>query len=405
MRNVDIPDVTPRHAVSTQLIIAVHNRQRPLLRALDSVVPQFEQLGQGHSVIVVCHGLGGAELGEAFARYGSHPQVHWVEHHDGIRSPAGPFNTGFASATADYVMVMGSDDVLAPGTWQSAVEYLGAASPDVLVVPLRHCGQGPLPNPLSRWGRTRSLEVVKDRLFYRTSPLALMSRQRLEQLSLRFTEGLPAGVDLEFSTRLWTSGLEVEFHPQDPGYVIMADATDRVTLSAPSLNARLAPVQRLLDLDWVGELPAVQRRALVIKLLRIHLLGALRDQDSAAISESDGAAVAELLRSADRLSPLTGRRGVLNPFRKTDARMLLDLANTVAEKEPAPVSTGDVVRQALLRWERARQRGNRWDVLFTQIPCGWALRESDLRRLLRYRFWPRRSMPIPEESRQGGLDG
>ena len=106
-----------------------------------------------------------------------------------MRSPAGPFNHGLALAEAPWVGVMGSDDSFDPGAIDAMLRHLRADSPQVLLYPLRHQGGRPMANPLSRRWHHRGLDPVKDRLAYRTAPLALIRRELIADLGLLFTPG------------------------------------------------------------------------------------------------------------------------------------------------------------------------------------------------------------------------
>ena len=57
------------------------------------------------------------------------------------------------------------------------------------------------------------LDPVRDRLAYRTAPLAFFRRRLIDDLGLALTPGLPTGEDVQFSTRLWFSGARIDFHP------------------------------------------------------------------------------------------------------------------------------------------------------------------------------------------------
>ena len=77
---------------------------------------------------------------------------------------------------------------------------------DAALARLRHQDGEVLHNPLVRWRRSKRLDPVKDRLFYRTSPLGLLKRSTLEFLGLKFQEGVRSGMDMSYGARLWTSG-------------------------------------------------------------------------------------------------------------------------------------------------------------------------------------------------------
>lgn len=353
-----------------EVVIAVHDPTRPIARAIGSIVDA--SVGEQVRVTVVCHGVPAAAFAEAAERFRS-ADVRWVEFDDGIRSPAGPYNHGLRVAEAEYVGVMGSDDFFDPGALEAMVEHLRRDRPDVLVYPLRHQAGTSMPNPLSRRGRTERLDAVKDRLAYRTAPLAFMRRTLIAELGLGFTPGMRTGDDVAFSAQLWNSGARVDFHPADPCYVIGADAQTRVTTSPMPIEEELAAFFDLFQRDRIVALPARRRAALVTKTLRIHLLGSLvRRIADGTCGERELETYASLARAGIRLAP-----SALRPFSRRD-RAILD---------PLMVGTGPDAA-AVRRAVEARPRAGRIRRLTTKNPIWTAAREGELRRVLRYRGWP-----------------
>jgi len=354
---------------TVDFVIAVHDVRRPLERAVRSVLDAGSDRVR---VLVVRHGLGT----DAFADLEAATQgggARWVAFDDGIRSPAGPFNAGIRAATADYVGVMGSDDVVEPGAVRALLRHLDEDAPDVLVLPLRHADGDPVRSPLTRLGRTRRLDPVKDRMAYRTAPLAVVRRRLWTELGLSFTEGLATGEDVDLSARLWFSGGRIDFHPADPGYVIMADGPERVTLQARTLAEDLEPFARLLNMPWVASLEPRARRSLAVKTLRVHLLAALDGQERRDALDQDAVdAAADLVGRAVRLAPR-----VLAPFNRADRRVL----DVLAHPDPDP----GTVLQAL----RARREAAMPARVFPVDPVRVLDRESTVRRYGRYATWPR----------------
>lgn len=360
-----------------EVVIAVHDARRPVARAIASIVgdPVADRAGSRRpvSVTVVCHNIGAAEFAETIERFRS-DEVRWLELHDGVRSPAGPFNHGLAAARARYVGVMGSDDWFDPGAVEALVTHLEHDAPEVLVFPLRHQDGPPMANPLSRRGRHRDLDPVRDRLAYRTAPLAFIERDLIARLGLEFAAGRRTGEDASFSARLWNLADRIDFHPADPGYVIGADAAARVTTGPMEVEDETGPYLDLFAEPWVAQLPAARRRALVVKTLRIHLVGSVvRRAVDGSLGAHEHEAYRSLVRSGLRLAP-----DALEPMSRRD-RAILDL---LASEPPAGI---DALREA----GRRRDRAGRADRLLTRRPLGVLDRESDLRRMLRYVGWPR----------------
>ena len=312
------------------LVIPVHDPGRPVGRAVRSVLDGDPD---GVRVTVVCHGISrDAVMGQFEGLAGG---LRVVEFADGIKAPTGPFNHGLDLATGEYVGVMGSDDFLEPGAMHAWIGEVRRSHPDVLLAALRHQGAGILRNPLVRAWRRRRLDPVKDRLFYRSSPLGLLRRSVLNDLGLRFTVGVRSGGDLAISSRLWASGLRIDLASEAACYVIGADADTRVTTAPMSAAVALTAVNDLAHRDWLAAVPAPVGRALSIKLIRVHLLGAVlarprADQWDAASVDAVRGCLAALLR----LAP-----DALEPFPRVDR----DLLDVLADPRTAPAGIAKAV--------------------------------------------------------------
>ncbi|MGM7678221.1 glycosyltransferase [Microbacterium sp. A94] len=353
---------------TVDVVIAVHDPSRPLIRAVQSVLHDGVD---GVRVIVVCHGLSISAFADARAMFAASP-VEWIEFSDGVRSPTGPFTRGLRAATADYVTIMGSDDFVQPGAVATAVAHLGADAPDALVLPLQHQSGEILRNPLTRRGHVRSLDGVRDRLAYRTAPLAYLRRGILDELDLELTADVPAGEDIEFSAKLWYSGARIDFHPSDPAYVIGADAETRVTAAPRGARVELTALRLLLTREWLTTASASVRRSLMIKVLRIHVLGpVLRRASSNTLTTDDLHAYAEVVRAALRIAPRSSR-----PFSRADRDVLDVLATT-------PLNSA-----AALAAATAHTSAGRIARLIPRNPFAVVDREGSFRRFLRYRSWP-----------------
>lgn len=318
------------HEPVVDVVIAVHDVSRPIRRAVSSVLD-----GSGLArVTVVCHGIAAAAVAEKLDGLDT-AAIRVLEFSDGIRSPAGPFNFGLAQATAPYVAVMGSDDFLEPGAmaaWIRGAERTGA---DAAIARLRHQGGRVLHNPLVRWRRSQRLDPVRDRLFYRTAPLGLLRRATIDSLELRFDEGLLSGEDLAFSAKLWTSGARIDLMRDAPCYVIGGDATVRASTQPMTLDEGFRAIRGLLGRAWVSGLSPALRRSLAIKLIRVHVLGAVLARRTAE-SWSDGD-LAELVQTVRRILSLSP--GALAPLARADR----DLLRAVSEPGVTPPSIAAAV--------------------------------------------------------------
>lgn len=369
----EVRRVTAAAGPVAEIVIAVHDARRPVDRAIASIVGDDAEAPTPIAVTVVCHNISVDAFHDAVDRFRDRP-VRWVELHDGLRSPAGPFNHGLSIAEAPYVGVMGSDDWFDSGAVGALVGHLERDAPEVLVFPLRYQDAPPMANPLVRRWRHRRLDPVRDRLAYRTAPLALIDRRLLGELRLEFTPGRRTGEDAAFSARLWNLAHRIDFHPADPGYVIGADAAERVTMGPMDVEDEIGPYHDLFTAPWVAGLRADRREALVVKTFRIHLIGSVvRRSGDGSLGSAEHEAYRQLVRAGLALAPRA-----LEPLSRRD-RAILDL---LARPEPAAL---EALREAGLR----RNRAGRLDRLLPRDPRRVLARESDLRRMLRYVGWPR----------------
>ncbi|HLV54799.1 MAG TPA: glycosyltransferase family A protein, partial [Actinotalea caeni] len=285
--------------VGVDVVVAVHDTSRPIARAVRSVL---DHNGEGVRLTVVCHELDADDVA-AVLDPAHRDRVRLLEHRDGRRSPAGPFNAGIDAATADYVGVMGSDDTLAPGAISSWYWLAEKHRADAVVARLEHADGRVVPTPPTRPFRRGLLDGVRDRLSYRSAPLGLVSRAAISRLGLRMDPEVPVGEDVGFVTRLWFGG-RVVLDRTGPPYRIGDDATDRVTLATRPVAEELAFVRRLLERPWFRALGLDERRAVCVKLVRIHLFGiVLNRPDPAWWTEAERVALAATGRALLAAAP------------------------------------------------------------------------------------------------------
>lgn len=347
------------------VVIAVHTRTRPIGRAVASLLGD-EPVDV--RVTVVCHGIEAVRIAETVG-IPAGPLLRYVEYRDGIPSPAGPFNHGMRMADGAYVAIMGSDDFVEPGATKAWTEYLRAHRPDIALMRLRRQDGTILASPLTRIGRSRSLDAVRDRLFYRTAPLALIRRELLVDPALSLTEGLRTGDDMALSARLWAGSARVDLLSDAPCYVIGADAGDRITESVMTVGDQLRAVELLVSSDWWRRLPGATRASLGVKLLRVHVLDALLGRPTAdAWTDQGRRDIVRIVEAVVRDAPRA-----LRPLSRAD-RALLDAARHAGSAEE--------LVQAIQR----RRTAGRWE---TMLPRAWWRafdRESTLVRFLLYRL-------------------
>lgn len=283
------------------IIIAVHQLSRPIKRAVLSALAAGEP-GQVR-VIVVAHGLDTEDLWHLLAGCPV-DLVQVVKHVDGIRSAAGPFNAGLKLAHAEFVGVMGSDDMLESGAVSAWVDQARTNSADAVLAPLKFQSGRSVRTPRIRGLRRVLLDPVRDRVAYRTAPLGLLRRATLQQQELAFTEGLATGEDVSFSLRLWFGGNRISMGRPGRHYIIGEDAQERVTHQMLPLHQEFSAFFSVLNESWFAKLPLAARRSIAIKIVRIHVIPAVSTRgvmwDWAG---PDGAAVQEILAALENGAP------------------------------------------------------------------------------------------------------
>lgn len=345
---------------AVDLIIAVHSVERPIARAVRSVL---DGSGDEVRVTVVCHDLEATAVADRLGELMLDARLRLIEHRDGIRSPSGPFNAGLDAAEAEWLAIMGSDDELEPGAaaaWLGRARQTGSAAVLPRIV-RRGVRDTVVATPPARAGRRDRLDGVLDRLSYRSAPLGLLRRDLVGDL--RFGGALPQGEDVLFSARLWFAGEPIALAP-GPAYLVHDDARDRVTMAPRPVGETLAFVEEVLDDRWFRTRPAGVRFALAAKLLRVNVLGEFVNRPRAADwtpDERDD--LARLVRGILDAAP-----SVIEVFPIADRRLL----------EALPSDSGvDAAR--LLALARARRAFGQPRTLLTRSPFRLLHREAPLR--------------------------
>jgi hypothetical protein len=352
--------------VSQQLlvdaVIAVHDPSRAVARAVRSLTESGLTMGDRLRVTVVCHNIA-VDAIAATIPADLNEKVRFLELRDGIASAAGPFNAGIAAATAPYVSIMGSDDHLEPGALAGWLERTDDGAVDAVIAPQVHADGSKVRTPPKRPFRRGDLHPVKDRLSYRTAPLGLISRRAVDRLSLSFPGGLRTGEDQSFSARLWFGGGRIVYAHGAPRYVVGADASTRVSTTSRPLSDEFEFIDRLVSDRWYRERPPAARRAIAVKVVRIHVFaGALARIESGAWSAEDHSSVAGLIA---RLRDAAGH--FERPFSIADRRAIDALANLEADAA------------AIAGMLRARRRFGRPETLVTRELSGMLAVEGPLR--------------------------
>lgn len=278
--------------------IAVHSSTRPIARAVSSVL---DHTAVAVRVNVVAHNIDPEIIRTNLGTYADDPRLRLLVLADAIPSPAGPMNFGFASSTAPFISVMGSDDELAPGAIDSWVELQAQTGAEAVLARIQLDTGRTDPYPPVRNGRrSRELHARKDRLSYRSAPLGLVDRSRFGDL--RLTEGLLSGEDLCYSMTVWFTGKHIAYDLDGPAYIIHADAADRVTSDPRPVEQDFAFLNELETLPWFAKGSKADRKAIVLKLIRIHVFDAILAR--ARTPEALAANRSELLALLNRLEQI-----------------------------------------------------------------------------------------------------
>lgn len=356
-----------------EVVIPVHDPARPLERGLSSILGQQAELsvlGVELRVTVVCHNIPIEDLKDSVpADLAVNDSVTWLLHDDGIKSPAGPRNAALEKSSATFLCFLDSDDYLEAGSlaawWQLATAKTAAA----IIAPLRTPEGSILRSPRIRPSKPAILDAVKDGLAYRSVPYGLLRRSSLLAIDFRYAEGIATGEDIASTLKLWFRAGTICYPYDAPAYHQTDDSgPNRVTSSLLPLAEEFAWLDGLLTEPWLLSASVAERRAVALKILRVHGVGALRRR--AAHVPVDGQEPwngAECRRWGVLLANLrTFAGGALPALSRKDAALCL--AATKAENQ-----------QQLRAAVEHHQNSGRQGELLTDNPRGLLSRDSVLR--------------------------
>lgn len=350
------------------MVIAVHSALRPIARAVKSCLsPDDPELVR---VVVVCHNIAVEEISAVLTDVPG-DVVSYLHLNDGSRSPAGPKNMGLGACTTPFVMVLDSDDYLEPGAIDQWHEALLRSRAGGVIAPLKLQRGTVVRTPRARVGRRRTVDAVKDQLAYATAPRGLWSTELLRSIGFAYTEGLRTAEDLAPGLKLWFSGAQFEYAVGGPHYVLGEDAADRVTSDVLPLDDEFQAVFRLSE-DWWATLTPAARQSVAVKLVRIHLLGALaRRGPEWDWDDADRAAVRRFLGTARTMSTTVSQPLTVAELDVIDA---VKMANAGAERYRVAI--------------RAYARATYWAKLLGPGLLPNLHRQSTLRHQLRLKLYP-----------------
>lgn len=300
---------------SIDIVIPIHNPERPIARAVRSVLSSPENV----SAIVVCHGISSAIVEAKLGPMAGDARVRFIEYADGIPSPAGPRNAGVEAAAAEFVGFLDSDDEYEPGALASWSAELSVGD-DLLIGQLIWDSAGRIAAPAPRRNRFVDLDPVRDLLNYRTAPQGLLaSRELLRAPSCPgYLSGFATGEDIALGLYLVNTARSIRYSREIAGYHLHEDAADRVT-AAPLLEVdAFAPLRAALRVPALRGLPRRRRRAIAVKLLKHQVLGYLN-----ALAAADGLARDHLVAAQAAVDELLGfGPGTLGYFSWGEARCI-----------------------------------------------------------------------------------
>ena len=245
-----------------EIIIRVHDTDRPLDRAIASVL-DYERA----SVLIVAHGI----PADSIPVPDTH-RVKVVEAPGGHGFPGVASNAGVQAVTAPLVGFLDSDDYFERGALESLHRRLVEDGADGVIIPRRTEGKQRSLLPVTL--RRRGLRAGRDRLFYYTAPFGLYRRGALQSPALAFDETVRTGEDIGTSALLWTAGLNLSHHPGDPAYVVTDEAPRRATRGG-DVRTRLAAINNVLATGRLDHLSRNDRVAWAIKTVRVNILSGI----------------------------------------------------------------------------------------------------------------------------------
>lgn len=271
----DAPAAVPPGGPAVEVIVPVHDRARPLARAVASVAESGLRWGDQVVVTVVAHNLPVDAVDGMLEGLPAEAVVTVLACDDGLPSPAGPRALALERSRARYVSFLDSDDWFEPGAlahWLRLAERHGLAA---VIAPERHASGRAVLNPPVRPLHVGALHPRRDRLPYRTALRGLLERAAVLDEGLRFSTGVTNGSDQPVSLGLWFSGRPLRFASRAPAYVLGDDAPSRVTRTPQPLEAEVAASAQLLASERFARLDPRDRALAATKMVRIHLLPGL----------------------------------------------------------------------------------------------------------------------------------
>jgi hypothetical protein len=311
-----------KSAPIVDVIIPIHDSNRPLERTIRSLLTTGLSVGSEVLVTVVCHNVAIAEISSKLPSQ-LRELVNFLELHDGLPNPGGPRTHGLEQTNSQYISFLDSDDTFDPQALKVWVALAEAHSLDAVIPPERHDTGKAIRTPPVRRFRAGNLDPVRDRVSYRTAPLGLIRRAAIERLGLEFGTGVRTGEDQAFALKLWFGSNSVRFARGAPSYIVGGDAQARVTTQLQLLADELKSPRDLIRSTWFAEQSVASKSAIAVKLVRLQLFGGVERRLTGNVWAAEShAAAAEFLDTIKLVAS-----GYQNSLSVADVRLCHAIAN------------------------------------------------------------------------------